>query len=97
MTPQQWNTLNRWLMILGVLGAIGEPLYAYLTSGKAVTLEGAVLALGLGIAAYAKRAPGHLTPDQADEHAKAAVQASGMPGRIESLSQLPPAVPGDDD
>lgn len=96
LTASQWNTLNKWLMIAGVGLTILGPVVEYLVSGQVINSAGVMTALGLGVAAYAKRAPGHFTPDQANERAAQAVRDVVLPPGVESVSQLPPAVPGDD-
>lgn len=83
LTPKQSNTLNMVLMIAGALAAILGPVVEYLLSGQLINSAGVLTALGAGIALYAKRAPGHLTGDQAEakarEHAENVLAKASLP------------------
>ena len=74
----------RWILWgVGALDVIWLALKAMLEGGDAITLQGVLMAAGPALLAYAARAPGHLTEDQADAMANArardAVRASKFP------------------
>lgn len=79
------------------LSAISVALEQYLAENKAPTLPAIVMVIGVAVAGWLSKRPGDLSPKQADAHAEKAVQrAVGMPEHLSGLSQMPPAMPGDD-
>lgn len=92
---KNWATIAS---ILGALTAIATSVSEYLANDKTPSTVEMLSFCGVALMTYFMKRPGDFTPAQADAHAEKAVQRAVLPNLddIESVSQLPPAQPGDD-